>query len=101
LLGSRFLDPIDQLAFMVRLPKLDVEPMTLCGIVAELFHVLQCCAAVGLWFACAQEIEIGAVEDVDLVCHVQHVSLPQRARLILALIASSPTAPMSTSLPIT
>src|SRR5215475_807319 len=38
---------------------------SLCGLAAKLLDVLERRAAIGLWLAGAEEIEVGAIEDVD------------------------------------
>src|SRR5262249_46928970 len=43
----------------------DRELMTPRGFAAKLLHVREGRAAIGLWLAGAEEIEVGAVEDVD------------------------------------
>src|SRR4029079_19578852 len=64
-LSASLLDPVDQLALMVGLTELDLELVTGCGLAAELFNVLQLRAAIFVRLAGAEQIEVGAVENVD------------------------------------
>src|SRR5262245_64737814 len=65
LLSAGGVDRIDDLAFVVRLQKFDLEGMAAGGLAAKLLHVLERGTAIGVGLARAEEVEIGAVEDVD------------------------------------
>src|SRR5262249_41602478 len=65
LVGGGLVDQVDELALVVRLAEFELEPVARGGVAAELLHVLEGRTAVGLWLARAEEIEVGAVEDVD------------------------------------
>src|SRR3978361_2234379 len=65
LLGAGLVNPIDQLALMVRLPEFDIELVVLGAVLAEPFHVLKGGMSIGLRLAGAEQIEVGTVEDVD------------------------------------
>src|SRR5439155_3284082 len=65
LVGGGGVDQIDDLGLVVRLAELDRELVAPRGLAAELLHVLERRAAIGLRLARAEEIEVGAVEDVD------------------------------------
>src|SRR6266508_3808195 len=69
LLGAGFVDPVAQLALVVRLAKHHREAVALCRLAAEPLHVLQSRAAVGLRLARAEQIKVGAIEDVDGARH--------------------------------
>src|SRR5262245_55971317 len=69
LLGARLLDPVDQLALVVRLAEHHGEAVAFGRLTAEPLHVLEGCAAVGFRLARAEQIEVGAVEDVDGARH--------------------------------
>ncbi len=68
-LALRFLDPVDQFAFDVRLAEHDVEAEALGGRAAKLLDVGERGAAVFLRLARAEQVQIGAVEDVDGLGH--------------------------------
>src|SRR5262245_60083635 len=65
LLGAGGLDRIDDLALVVRLQEFDLEGMAAGSLTAKLLHVLERGAAIGVGLARAEEVEVGAVEDVD------------------------------------
>src|SRR5215468_9101492 len=65
LAGGGPVDQIDDLALVVRLAELDRELVAPRGLAAKLLYVLERRAAIGLRLARAEEIEVGAVEDVD------------------------------------
>src|SRR5665647_2322761 len=69
LFGMRFLDPVDQLAFLVRLPEYHLEAEALGGGAAQLFNVGERGAAVFFRLARAEHVQIGSVEDVDGFSH--------------------------------
>ena len=111
-LGAGLVDPVDQLALMVRLPEFERERVALCRLATQALEVGQRRAPIGLRLAGAEQIEIRAVEDVDGLRHGpparwvsrfigtsrakgkprhrtdrqqrQQVALPQRALLILS-----------------
>jgi len=62
-------DPIDQRTFMIGLAKLDPKAEASGSIPAELFDVGKGSAAIGLWLARAEQIQIGAVKDVKSFRH--------------------------------
>src|SRR5262245_49241254 len=65
LLGAGGVDRIDDLALVVRLQEFDLEGVAAGGLAAKLLHVLERGAAIGVRLARAEEVEVGAVEDVD------------------------------------
>src|SRR5262245_47089984 len=65
LLGARSVDRIDDLALVVRLQEFDLEGVAAGGLAAQLLHVLERGTAIGGGLARAEEVEVGAVEDVD------------------------------------
>src|SRR3990172_4936532 len=65
LVGVRFLDPADQLAFHIRLPEYQFEAEALGGGAAQFFHVGERGAAVRVRLARAEQVHVGAVEDID------------------------------------
>src|SRR5581483_1302879 len=69
LLRAGFVDPIDQLAFAVGLAEFDGQAVLLRGFPAERLDVLQRGAAVFLRLPVAEQIEVGAVEDVNGLGH--------------------------------
>src|SRR5262245_36741669 len=64
-LGGGLVDQVHDLALVVRLAKFDRELVAPRGLAAKLLDVLERRAAIGLWLAGAEEIEVGAIEDVD------------------------------------
>src|SRR4029077_20991034 len=69
LLSARFLNPIDDLAFVIGLAKYHRKPVMLRGRAAEFFDVGQRGAAVELRLPAAEQIEIGSVQDIDGLRH--------------------------------
>ncbi len=65
LLRMRLLDPVDQLALVIALPEFDREAVFLAGVPAQLFHVLECGAAVDLRLAGAEQVQVRTVQDVN------------------------------------
>src|ERR1700704_6015036 len=65
LLGAGVVDRIHDFALVVRLAKFDRELAPLRGLAAQRLDVVERRVAIGLGLARAEEIEIGAVEDVD------------------------------------
>src|SRR5215813_9400074 len=65
LFGGGLVDQVHDLALVVRLAEFDRELMAPGGFAAKLLHVPERRAAIGLWLAGAEQIEVGAVEDVD------------------------------------
>src|SRR5262249_6589804 len=63
--GLRLVDPVDQLTFVVGLAEFHIELVASGGIARECLDVLQCCAAIGLRLARAEQIEVRAVEHKD------------------------------------
>src|SRR6185437_3134193 len=66
---SRFLDPGDQLAFVVRLAEVDGQSVRLGFGGAELFDIGKRIGAIGRRFADAQQVEVRSVEDQDALGH--------------------------------
>src|SRR5262249_55450784 len=66
---ARLLDPVDQLALVVRLPEFEREFVRRRGLPAERFHVFQRGAAVNLRLTAPEQIEIWSVQDVDRFGH--------------------------------
>src|SRR5262249_22828261 len=69
LFASGLVNPVDDGAFVVRLPELDGDAEPAAGVAAQLFHVRQGRAAVFLRLAGAEQIEVRAVENVDGLGH--------------------------------
>src|SRR5262245_56616170 len=68
-LGARLLDPVDDVALVVRLAEDDL-PAELLGLLAhQLLDVGERRAAVLLRLTRAEQIEVGSVEDVNGVGH--------------------------------
>src|SRR5262245_65649974 len=63
-LGGGLVDQVHDLALVVRLAEFDRELVALRGLAAKFLHVLERRVAIGLWLAGAEEIAVGAVEDV-------------------------------------
>src|SRR3984893_998936 len=74
LAGAGLVDQVDDLAFVVRRTEFELEPMAGGGVAAELLHVRERRAAIGLRLARAEEIEVRAVEDVDGFRHERAVA---------------------------
>ena len=64
-LGLRFLDPVDQFAFAVRLAEDNIETEALGGLAAKLFHVGKRRAPVFLRLARAEQVHVRPVENVE------------------------------------
>src|SRR5712675_141259 len=62
---ARLLDPVDELAFMIGLPKFDLEVERSSPCEAALLNIRQRVMSVNRWIAHPEQIEIGAVQDVD------------------------------------
>src|SRR4029077_15452408 len=65
LLGAGGVDRIDDLAFVVRLQEFDLEGVAAGSLAATRLHVLERGSAIGVGLARAEEVEVGAVEDVN------------------------------------
>lgn len=65
------LQPVNQMAFMVRLAKIDRHMGAGGGVVHPLGNVVQRVIAIDFWLAGAQHVEIGSVEHIDFT-HVGH-----------------------------
>jgi len=117
-LPLRLLNPAHQLSLQVRLPELKGKAVPPRRLSAQRFDVTERGVAVFLGLAASEQVQIGAVDDVDAVRHrrgdgvqtmarrcgytpssVQQTALPQRAMLTLERSASRPTAPITTSEP--
>src|SRR5262245_21274461 len=59
------MDPVDQLALMVGLAEFHFELVSCGGGAGERLDVLERRAAIGLRLACAEQIEVRAVEDKE------------------------------------
>src|SRR5262249_28688507 len=70
-LCPRLLNPIDDLALVVRLTKFDAQSVLCSGGPAQLFGVGERGVAVNLRLAQAKQIEIRSVEDVDRLRHAR------------------------------
>ena len=92
------LNPVDDLALVVGLAEFDREAEALRGLAAQLLDVVERRMAVVLGLARAERVQVRAVEDVD---RLGHWAIAARAAWIFWLSAASPTAPITTSLPIT
>jgi hypothetical protein len=57
--------PIDQMALMVGLAKVDIEPQRLRLIVEAARNIVKRIGPVNLRLAHSEQVEVGAVEDVD------------------------------------
>ena len=64
-LVAGLLDPVDQLALVVGLAEVDLEPERLAGLPAVLLDVVERLAAIDPGLALAEHIEVGTVEDED------------------------------------
>src|SRR6188474_1807541 len=89
--------PVDDLALAVGLAEFDLKAEALRGLAAQLFHVGERRMPVFLRLAGSKRVQVRAVEDVDRLGHDYCL----RAAWIFWLSAARPTAPMTTSLPIT
>ena len=89
LLGAGLLNPVDDLALVVRLPELDREAVRGRGLAAELLDVLERGAAVDLRLARAEQVEVRAVEHVDGLGH----GLAMRAAPFRSLPAQANSSP--------
>src|SRR5262249_23968235 len=64
-LGGGLVNCVHDLALMVRLSKFDFELVARSDLTTKLLHVPQRRAAIDLWLALAEQIKVGAVEDVN------------------------------------
>ena len=68
-IGPGLLDPCDQLALVVALPKLHRMPECLGLLSAPLVQIVQCLVTVDFRFTGPKQVEIRAVQDVDRFGH--------------------------------
>ncbi len=61
--AMRLVQPIDQMAFMVGLAKINVKTLRLRLIVQPSGNIIERVGAVNLWLPRAEQIEVGSVED--------------------------------------
>ena len=66
---ARGMQLVDQHAFVVGLHKIGFDTQRLCLGVAHTLYVMQGHGAVNLWLAGAKQVEVGAVQDQDGMCH--------------------------------
>ena len=62
-LAPRLVDPIDQLAFVIRLPEIEFERQPHRFIAAHLFNVGECLRAIDARFAGAKQVQVRTIQD--------------------------------------
>src|SRR3954449_11283247 len=62
---ERFLQPVDHLSFMIRLPEDALQSELLCEAAALRLDLGQRCRAVEMRLTLTEHVQIGAIEDVD------------------------------------
>src|SRR5947207_3356131 len=65
----RLLNPVDDLALMVRLAKLERQPEAFGSVAAQLLDIAKVRAPIRLRLAGAEQVEVRAVEDVEGLGH--------------------------------
>jgi hypothetical protein len=60
---------VDQLALVVRLEGRDLEAEFRAKTLACRIHIAQRRRPIGLRLACAEQVQVGTVEDEDAICH--------------------------------
>ncbi len=83
-----FVDPVNQLTFMIALVKAQRQAMTVCLLLAQLLHIGQRLRAVNRRFTCTQQIEIGAIEDKNRFCHCKHSERNNKAAIMRPVFRS-------------
>src|SRR6266481_1230076 len=80
-ISGSLMDQVHDFTLVVRLPKLELEFVASGGFTAKPLYISQRRAAIGLGLACAEQIEIGAVEDVDSFRHGRFAAGTRTCRL--------------------
>jgi hypothetical protein len=68
--AARFVKPVDQRAFRVGLPKVDLQAVFFALIDAELLEVFERVAAVDFRLANAEQIQVRSVQDQNRSSHL-------------------------------
>src|SRR5262249_48819856 len=77
---TRLVQPVDEDALVVGLPERDRKPVALGNRTAQLLHVGEAAATVDLGLTLAQQVEGGALENVDGLDHAKRGSAQCTAR---------------------
>lgn len=64
-LGLCLMQPVDQMAFMVGLAKIDLQPQFLRLVIEAPGDIVERIGPVNFRFAHTEQVEIGAIEDID------------------------------------
>jgi thiazole synthase len=70
-LGLRFVQPVDQMAFVVRLPEIDIGACCAGQVIQSSGDIVKRIAAIDFRLSCSQQIEIRAIQDKNNGSHSQ------------------------------